>query len=104
GAWGAVVRPGELVLHAGAGIWAGVDDVPGAAGSHGLLLYRYAMADWNHSFGELHIFELSGAGAGLSAPGRQASGTIRSRALEEERGSRGIRWKRQPSKRTTRRA
>src|SRR6266566_6674251 len=98
----APVPRGDVVWHAGARVGAGVDDVPAAVVSHCLFLYRHAVADWNHSFGELHIFELFGAGAELSAAGRQASETIRSRTLEKEQRSCGIRRRRPPSKRKTR--
>src|SRR5215472_7025858 len=98
----ALVPRGDGIWHPGARIGAGVDDVPAAAVSHCLLLYGYAVADWNHSFGELHVFELFGAGAGHFAAGRQTSETIRSRTLEKERRAGGIRRKRQPSTRKTR--
>src|ERR1700752_4942243 len=98
----ALVPCGDVVWHTRARIGAGVDDVPAAAVSHCLLLPGYAVADWNHSFGELHLFELFGVGAGHFAAGRPTSETIRSRTLEKERRSCGIRRKRQPIKRNTR--
>src|SRR5215469_3243007 len=81
----ALVPGGDVVWHTGARIGAGVDDVPATAVSHGLLCHRDTVASWNHSFGELHIFELLGANAGVSAAGRQTSKTIRSESLEKKR-------------------
>lgn len=65
----ALVSGGDGVWNAGVGIGAGVDDVFAAVVSYRVLLHCDALADWDHSFGELYFLELFGAGAGVFAAG-----------------------------------
>ena len=65
----ALVPRGIGIWNAGAGIGAGLDDVFAAAVSHRVLLPCDAVANRHHSFGKLHVLELFGAGAGISAAG-----------------------------------
>ena len=54
---------GDGVRDAGTGTGPGVDDVFSQAVSDRVFLHCDAVAGRNHSLGELHVFELFGAGA-----------------------------------------
>src|SRR5258708_32498155 len=56
--------------NAGAGTGACVDDVSAEALANLVFSYHYALADWHHPFGELHVLELPGAGSGVFAARR----------------------------------
>src|SRR6266446_7238100 len=60
----ALVPCGDGDGYAGPGAGAGMDDVPDAAIAEPVFSDYDALADRDHSFGELHVPELPGAGTG----------------------------------------
>src|SRR5690349_19545082 len=80
----ALVPLGNGVWNAGAGIGAGMDDVLAAVVPHRVLLHCDALADRDHSFGELYVLELFGAVARVLAAGRSTFAAVFAGALEEQ--------------------
>src|SRR6266436_3882102 len=79
----ALVPCSHGVWNAGAGTGACVDDVSPAARSNPLLSDFDALANRNHSFRKLHVFELPGPRAGFSLARRSLSAALLPIILEE---------------------
>src|SRR2546422_5237818 len=83
-AFSAVVSCGDGVWNTGAGIGARVDDVSPEAAANLVLLDCHALADRDHSLGELHVLELPGAGFGVFAARRPILADLLSEIPEKE--------------------
>src|ERR1700680_3283914 len=81
-AFSAQVPRGHGVRDAGAGGARGVDAFSAATVAHCFIYGRDAVADRHHLDGELHVSELPGSRAWLSAVGRRVSRAVHSAALE----------------------
>src|SRR5580658_5497859 len=70
GTFAALVSRGHRGKYAGDGACDSLDALSAQASAVHLLLRRYSVGDWRNSYGQLHVPELSGAHARLSAARR----------------------------------